>query len=459
MSYRLPITHLVVLLFLGLIVSVSSSGQQCQNARYEAKPRAFILTDISNEPDDQMSLVRFLTYANELDIQGISAVTSTWLNSSTDEPTIRTVVSAYGNVTSNLNANVPAAGQYPPAAELLQKVHAGHPVYGLASLSLNASDAALALVAAGDASSTEKPLWVCIWAGAAVLAEALNYVNQTRGYDAALSFAEKLRVYSSSDQDDAGPWIRDRFPQLFYIVSLHGFSEYTQATWNGISGELFRHFDKGGPNTSLVTNDWLQEHIRIGNLGRYYLNYSFIMEGDTPTFFPLIQNGVGDPEHPEWGNWGGRYILYDASGKHRVFSNAADFVQGVSGDTYLSSFASIWRWREGYQWDFAARMAWSTNGNYSSNNHQPIVVVNDACGPSILQLNYTFGDSIVLDASKSWDPDGDELSFDWFHYREVVQRLEGNIDTVSHNVTIQNLNPSGSIVNVTPLANLVSFPP
>ena len=29
----------------------------------------------------------------------------------------------------------------------------------------------------------------------------------------------KLRVYTISDQDDSGSWIRREFPNLFYIVS------------------------------------------------------------------------------------------------------------------------------------------------------------------------------------------------------------------------------------------------
>ena len=37
------------------------------------KPRIFVLTDIENEPDDAMSLVRFLTYANHMDIEGLAA--------------------------------------------------------------------------------------------------------------------------------------------------------------------------------------------------------------------------------------------------------------------------------------------------------------------------------------------------------------------------------------------------
>ena len=41
-----------------------------------AKPRVFVLTDIENEPDDSMSMVRFLTYANQFDIEGLIATTS-----------------------------------------------------------------------------------------------------------------------------------------------------------------------------------------------------------------------------------------------------------------------------------------------------------------------------------------------------------------------------------------------
>ena len=37
-----------------------------------------VLTDIGNEPDDQMSLVRLLLYANELDSEAIGPTTSTW---------------------------------------------------------------------------------------------------------------------------------------------------------------------------------------------------------------------------------------------------------------------------------------------------------------------------------------------------------------------------------------------
>lgn len=210
----------------------------CHSSRYENKTRVFIMTDISNEPDDQMSLVRFLTYANELDVINIATVTSTWKNDSIDTASVFGVLDGYSQVVENLDSNVPAAGAYPPADELAAKVVTGHPVYGLAALNESApSNASTALISAVDASGDE-PLWVCAWGGANVLAEALNQVKQSRSVDEVADFVRKLRVYSISDQDDSGAWIRANFPTLYYIVSVHGFSEYAVAAWNVSHGNL-----------------------------------------------------------------------------------------------------------------------------------------------------------------------------------------------------------------------------
>jgi Protein of unknown function (DUF1593). len=61
------------------------------------------------------------------------------------------------------------------------------------------------LVNAVDASA--EPLWVPPWGGANTLAQALWHVNATRQADIDL-FVSKLRGYSTSDQDNDGPWIR-----------------------------------------------------------------------------------------------------------------------------------------------------------------------------------------------------------------------------------------------------------
>ncbi|KAF5629965.1 uncharacterized protein FTJAE_8335 [Fusarium tjaetaba] len=395
-----------------------SHDKQCSTARTEHKRRLFVLTDISNEPDDQMSLVRLLTYANEIDIQGISVTTSTWMPDKIDYESVVGVLDGYKKVVNNLNANVPSYAPYPSYKYLLDRVHKGHPVYGRKSLNMSLSDGAKALVKVADKASVGDPLTVSVWGGSAILAEALQHVSRTRSEDAVDAFVEKLRVYAISDQDDTGIWIRLRYPQLFYVVSLHGFSEYTVAAWNGISGEEYRNFDHGGPDSSIVSNDWLEKNIRLGPLGSHYLNWSFIMEGDTPAFLPLVQNGLGDVNHPEWGSWGGRYTLLDHTNQSRVYADTSDYVVGANGKAFTSKFATIWRWRKDYQFDFAARMKWTVNSKYSENNHQPVAIVNGSCGTAPLKLKYKPGSSIVLDASNSWDPDGDDLTYDWFHYRE-----------------------------------------
>src|ERR1700734_801870 len=66
------------------------------------KPRVVIISDIGNEPDDQMSFVRLLLYSNELDLEAMIATTSTWQKKATHPETMRQLVDAYGQVRPNL---------------------------------------------------------------------------------------------------------------------------------------------------------------------------------------------------------------------------------------------------------------------------------------------------------------------------------------------------------------------
>ena len=102
------------------------------------------------------------------------------------------------------------------------------------------------------------------------------------------------------------------FPNLFYIASpgFNAGGAYHHATWSGISGDKF-HARCDGADFELVTNEWLDRNIRSkGPLGAEYPHWEYLMEGDTPSFLNLINNGLSDPEHPDWGGWGGRYELY-----------------------------------------------------------------------------------------------------------------------------------------------------
>ncbi len=388
----------------------------------QASPRLVVLTDIGNEPDDQMSLVRLLLYANEIDIEGLVAVTSTWKRTEVTPAMIAEVVDAYGEVVSNLAQH---AEGWPAAEDLRALIRSGAAVYGLAGINPGEPSAGARLLVEAGLREEERPLWIALWGGANTLAEALVFARQSLNetdYDRLLA---RLRVYSISDQDDAGPWIRREFPNLFYIVSpsSENGGDYARATWTGIAGDVY-YRNGAGADFSTVSNEWLDANIRSkGPLGARYPEYLFIMEGDTPSFLGLIPNGLQSGDHPNWGGWGGRYLLRIPAGETRpVWTQGGDsFPRITSADEVngqVSDQATIWRWREAFQHDFAARMDW-TVAAYVDANHPPRVVVNGTEGIDPLYQVLNEDETLELDAGMSTDPDGDSLNFRFIPYREA----------------------------------------
>lgn len=90
------------------------------------KPRVIVLTDIENEPDDAMSMVRFLTYSNQWDVEGLVATTSVHQKKETAAWRIREIVTAYGKVRDNLLKHEKG---YPSADYLLSVIKEGRPDY------------------------------------------------------------------------------------------------------------------------------------------------------------------------------------------------------------------------------------------------------------------------------------------------------------------------------------------
>ncbi|KAE9961746.1 hypothetical protein BLS_001432 [Venturia inaequalis] len=406
-----------------LLSHATAANTTCDPLVKGSLPQVFILTDISNEPDDQESLVRLLVHSDLYNITGLAAVTSYWLNFTTYPDVVHEVVSNYSTVRDQLQSHT--TGSFPTAEYLRTIIHGGSNSYGLAALQEPLSNASSHLISVVD--SLNGPLYIQVWGGANVLSMALNHVSLTRSQSAISVFISKLRIYAISDQDNSGFWIRARFPSIHYISSSHAWNYYGDATWPGISGEAYYSFDKGGPDTSLVTNDWLAKHIQVGPFGAStYITPTFIMEGDSPSLLFTVQNGLNVPEHPEYGGWGGRYKPDDlsrVSGSH--FGDTFDFVRGANGETFVSNKATIWRWREAFQAEFAARMQWTIR-NSTKIQHPPVAVVNGNCGfqPLILQVDPS--KTIDLDASSSSSRDDMQLSFNWTHYREI-SLTQGNL--------------------------------
>jgi hypothetical protein len=399
---------------------------------YVARPRIVVLTDIANEPDDQMSLVRFLVYANGFDVEGLLATTSTWMKAAVRPDVIRTVLDAYATVQPNLLRH--AAG-FPSADALRAVVASGQPSYGMEAVGPGKASAGSDLLRRAAARPDPRPLWVLAWGGTNTLAQAL--VDARAAGDVGALVA-KLRVYAISDQDDAGPWIRREFKALHYVASpsTQDGQEYYVATWTGISGD---HFYRNAPGADFTTfsAEWLKVNVRgKGPLGALYPLPCCIHEGDTPSFLGLIDNGLGSAMSPAYGGWGGRYVWRRPSGEPRAFwtqggdsypgqDSSRDTVVGVDGGTYTSDQATIWRWRPAFQHDFAARMDWTLKGPREA-NHNPRVVVNGSTGRGPIALDATVGAPLVLDAAGTDDPDGDRLTYRWFVYPEAGSGIPGH---------------------------------
>ena len=404
---------------------------------FAGHPRVIVISDIGNEPDDQMSLVRLLLYSNELDIEGLIAATSTWQKNAIHPETMRALIDAYGQVRANLLLH---AKGWPEAEELAARVYAGQTAYGMAATGNGkSSEGAQAIVRAMERDDS-RPLWICLWGGANTLAQALIDLRTTHTAAEVQRLVGRLRVSSISDQDDAGPWIRREFPDLFYIVmpSTPTGGEYYYATWTGISGDAY-YRNGAGANFTTVTNAWLEANIRKGPLGKLYPRFAFIMEGDTPSFLGLIDNGLNSFRRPDWGGWGGRYVYRQPYGEtHPIWTQGGDefgrvtsqdTVMGADGVEHVSDQATIWRWREAFQNDFAARMAW-TISDYAHASHNPIVDVNGTTGTSVIETDVAVGQQVVLDAGRSIDLDGHTLHFHWFHYVEAGS-ADGNLAAVT----------------------------
>jgi hypothetical protein len=401
-------------------------------AQGTTRHRLMVLTDIEADPDDSQTLVRLLLYSNEIDIEGLIATTSTHQRERVAPETVHKIIDAYAKVQPNLLRHDPG---FPEAEKLHALVKQGLPVYGMGAVGEGHDSEGSEWIIHILEKEDTRPVWVSVWGGPNTLAQALWKIRETRSAAEAARLIGKLRVYTISDQDDSGPWMRKEFPGLFYIVSP---GNYFAATWSAI----LRAFP--GANNEVISNQWISEHLQQGHgpLGAQYPDVAYGMEGDTPSWLSLIPNGLNPywDNHPEYGGWGGRYELYTPEppvalqGRQAgdpqepetrpIWTNADDtFSPRIPNDIgkayitdtakYTGNHVTLWRWREDFQNDFAARMAWCTL-SYEEANHPPVANINEPA-----EFTVKSGDIFKLDADGSYDPDGDGLSYWWFQYPEA----------------------------------------
>lgn len=418
--------------------------------------RLVILTDMGNEPDDSQTMVHLLMYANEIDIEGLIAVTSRWLHPGREPPRDRPHpemiverVEAYGRVRENLLKHAPG---WPTKEQLLSRIAAGQPGYGMETVGDGMASAGSRLIMEILERPDPRPVYFAINAGSNTLAQALWDLRSTKPSADLEPILGKIRVFDDAGQDNAGAWIAHTFPELFYVRShSQVFSLYC--------GYHAKEARVRGPYTwepysrdAEGQHDWADAHIKRGHgpLGALYpdrfARKGGLEGGGTSTWIGLVNHGLFDPREITWGGWGGRFSaarrpnvsaryqpwLEEPYRPFRMFEEAGDVFtgEGVTGfDEWVDGYRSytynpVWKWRRGYMNDFAARMDWSVK-EYDEANHNPIAAFRGDLSDAIVRLRAKPGARIPLDASASRDPDGDDLRYRWFFYPDAGPRPYG----------------------------------
>ena len=344
-----PLAVLPMHRLLTLVVTLVLAGSAAQGADQSLKPRLVVLTDIGGDPDDQQSMIRLMVHANEFEIEGLIAtaagVPGELKQAITKPELIREIVTAYGKVRPNLLLHRP---DYPEAKPLLDRIRSGNPNRGRKFVGeghdTDGSRLIIDIVDRDDA----RPVNITIWGGQTDFAQALWQVRKDRTKEQLQRFLGRIRVYDINDQDGIANWITENFPELFYVLaSCRPGRDKREGAYRGVYL---------GGDESLTSRAWVDANIRKGRgpLGALYPTqtwtapnpHSCLKEGDTPSWFYFLPNGLSDPAHPEWGGWGGRF--QHESG--RLFRDAKDTVGRVTDGR-----STVSRWRPVFQAEFAAQ--------------------------------------------------------------------------------------------------------
>lgn len=357
----------------------------------EDKPRIIVTTD--GEADDRASFVRFLLTSNEFDVEAIVNSSSEfhWVGGkgwNTFHPVewIAEYIGYYAQVYPNLLHSK----DYPSPDELLARWKVGN-ISTVGEYATRTEGARFIADILLD-NSDSRPIWLQAWGGCNTIAAALKIIQE----------------------DHLSVW-----PKV-------------------LPSEVKPYFEKA----------WMKTQILEGH-GPLYDAYpnkqgAFNAEGDTPAFLHTIPTGLRNRESPAYGGWGGRYVRVRGnvwmdplpssdyehpSGQWGIANSWSKRLEHATDTAEINVrtryFKPLWRWLDAIQNDFAARADWCVE-EYESANHPPVVSLAQAS----LDVFAGVGEVIEWDASSSTEPDGDTLSFRWWHYAEAGS-YAGHVEGVS----------------------------
>lgn len=456
-----------VLLFLVLVVAFIEKAEA-------QRPRTIVTTD--GELDDVDSFIRMLLYSNEYRIEGLVISSSQWHYKGDGKGTrftsememtknmygertelrwpgeqwIYDLVDAYGKVYPNL---IKHSKNYPSHAYLRDLIRIGNIDFeGEMEKDTPGSELIKQKLLDDDVS----PLYLQVWGGTNTIARALKsiedqYKNTDEWQKVYQRVCRKAIIYAILDQDATyRKYISVTWPdvKIYYNASqfwvfayfwkravpqaLHPYLEGKFMGENIIHNHgpltaMYYSYGDGNPPKGEIDDIYSSMEKAKNNMWGSFGQYDFISEGDSPAFLHLVNVGLKNLDHPEYGGWGGRLVQStEKPNRWEDGSKAADY--NPFSDTLDMAYAQS-RWIPVIQEDFAARADWCVK-DFAEANHAPNLKVKGGTDYKVSP-----GETVVL-KFKYTDPDKDKVSLNLWQYQEVgTGKGALSIQNVSNKVT------------------------
>lgn len=473
-----------------MVLCLMANTLQAQNVNSLVKPRIVITAD--PELDDNNSLIRFLLYSSDVQVEGLIYASSgfhwkgdgkgtrwfvpgreyarfgqdtcpceTW-RWAKNERFIDDAVDAYKKVYANLkvhNAN------YPSPELLKSKIRYGNIEFdGDISKNSPGSDLIKSLML------DDKPgqLFITAWGGQSTIARALKaieeeYGNTTQWEAIKKKVSAKLVLLPSGDQDDTyAKYIKPNWPDIDYRQFTGGpnygygaqlratpeDSVYLTSVWmnenvsgRGPLGALYRVW---GDGKQMVKGDKMDYFGLQGYTNDQLRSMGYVVwmpvqpkgawlgEGDNPTFMNMLGNGLRAYEKGAYGGWGGRELSERQPNAFSFGAGAGDTSQQAMVATLSSATGRLNKTGNAYPNFFpAAQRDFAARLKWSvtpSYHDANHAPVVNIEGP--LHILASAGETLRLNGTVQ-EPDKDNVTLNWWQF---------NTGTYPNKITITNAN-------------------